>query len=264
MVLSSSTCLTSLAPKQMVDALLRLTTEQPPLIRIEMLRNVVSYAIDMEDPTSELTYPIDPFRCIEQFQKDSLTAVCGNTSRILAELYGYAGFDAFTYRCGLGTLTANHECVLVKHDTGLVIQDGFYNVTFRDTLGNVRYFYPMREEIRKGDFSNIIIDEDTVITQFWFGTEQEADSVLGKGTQWYQRHVKGSFPAGSGRWCVRLERSYSIMVQALMPAIGPMLRKRGLPENYLTLYAIERTDSSGAALRISGQDRMGFRNFTTR
>lgn len=225
--------------KQNIDALLLSTDTLPAFERASAIRKYLASVIDLGTPAMKTSADsnLDVFDYMTLSRSDSLTSLCGLTSRMLADLYQYAGYGAFTYKFGLERWKASHEFTLINIDGAYYVQDAFYNMTTLDTSGAPKEFYAMMSDLNRRDLSNIVIAEDTLLTQFWFDTPAAADSTLGAATEWRHLHVKSLTPI-NGRWCAQVQRSYSILTSAMMPSLRTQFTAFGLPYDYLYLILI--------------------------
>lgn len=210
------------------------------------IRNYLAERIDMGASRDSLDFnyykipwsELSAFHCIELFERDKLAARCGLTSYILAKLYNHAGFTSYIYNCGYKDTRLTHEFNLVELNNRLIVQDAFYDVTIADQRGNPKDFIELLTEIRSGDFSDINIVQDTVLTETWFNSRIELDSLF-KAYQQHQGIYEGvvkEITDEDNRVKIMIERNYRVFTTLPLKNMMPMLKEDGLPDNYLSIY----------------------------
>lgn len=193
---------------------------------------------------------ISPFRCMELFEQNKLTARCAFTSHILARLYKYAGHHAYIYTCGFDKPLGKHQFVLVAIDGKLIVEDAFHNITITDSANRPKDFLEIISEVKAGNFDDIRVVPETVSTELWLESKAQMDSLSSTTAyrELFTKHVKEVVPEGN-RLKIVIERSYAAFTGPSLEAIKPFLKQQGLSENYLSIYLKPELikDSDGVA-----------------
>lgn len=210
------------------------------------IRRYLAERIDLgesKDSLSENYYKIpwsdfSPFRCLELFQQNTLTAKCGLTSYILAKLYTHAGLKSYIYDCGYGNIKLTHEFVLVKIDDKLIVQDAFFNITIADTANNPKDFIEVLKELQNGNFDDVNVLQTTVLSESWVRSKAEFDSLVKNNQHYvevYNKYVK-EVTETDNRVRILLERNFNSFTALNLEKMKPRLKEDGLPENFLSIY----------------------------
>ncbi len=210
------------------------------------IRNYLAKRIDMGASRDSLDFnyykipwsELSAFHCIELFERDELAARCGLTSYILAKLYNHAGITSYIYNCGYKDTRLTHEFNLVELNSRLIVQDAFYDITITDRKDNPKDFIELLTEIKSGDFSDIKIVQDTALTETWFNSRTELDSLFEAYEQYrglYEGVVKEITDEDS-RVKIMIKRNYKVFTTLPLENMMPMLKEDNLPDNYLSIY----------------------------
>jgi len=181
---------------------------------------------------------LSPFRCIELFKRDSLTAKCGLSSYILAKLYEHAGFETFIYDCGYPDGKNSHQFVLVKLNGNLIVEDAYFNVTINDKDNQPMDFLRLLSEVKTEDFSNIRVAQDDALTECWLDSKAELDSLLKvyKAYEEFYRKQARDISVVDNRVRILLVRNFSSLTTPALERMKSKLQDDGLPENFLSIY----------------------------
>ncbi len=191
------------------------------------------------------------FHCIKLFEENKLTSKCGLSSYVLAKLYDYAGYKNYIYDCGYKLYSRNfgnsgnnaedeyilplsHEFNLVELNGRLYVQDAFLNMTIADSDGLPKEFINMLAEIKQGNFSDITVAQDTVISEFW---ADSLKSVLPMYCMSSSYHAYFSDIAiVDNRVKINVNRSYEFLAAWTLEQLRTNFKADGLSENFLSIY----------------------------
>lgn len=175
------------------------------------------------------------FHCIELFEQNKLTGKCGFSSYLLAKLYDKAGYQNFIYDCGYDTMLLSHEFNLVQLDGKLLVQDAFMDMTIANADGSPKDFIQMLGEIKRGDFSNIKIMEESIASEYWDDSLKKEVLAIYCSDASYQAYLS-HISITDNRIKIMLNRSYTFLTATMLPHLRPVFKAEGLSENFLSIY----------------------------
>lgn len=175
------------------------------------------------------------FHCIRLFEQNKLTGKCGLTSYVLAKLYDRAGYRNYIYDCGYDTFRLSHEFNLVEWNGKLIVQDAFMDMTITDASGTPKDFIAMLGEIRRGDFSNIHIVEESISSEYWEDSLKKEVLAIYCSDESYQSYLS-DIAIVDNRIKIMLNRSYPFLAGSMLQNLRANFQREGLPDNFLSVY----------------------------
>jgi hypothetical protein len=185
-----------------------------------------------------------------------LPAECGVTSLFCMKLLRSFGFLAYQYSFGFTQKPYErfiHSIVLVEVDfegaKRLIIQDPYWNLTYRDTRGAPIDFFAFLAAIRQREYVRIFMDASSVITSLVITDTSEyfpflSDACKDVMTEGFRNKD------GSTKTSIPILRNYATLMQSpyhhVENAFVEALRQHGIAEPFLYTYTIQAARLVGA------------------